>query len=156
MMLRRKNSQQPYVPRAAGHAPPHVDVANFDQVEKLVSDTVAEYGRLDYMFNNAAATATRGELRDVSLAPWHRAMDVNMFGIVHGTIAAYSVMIRQGFGHIVNTGSIAGLVSFPDKHSLRSLQGGSSESFHSPAGGSGRTGRKSHRRLSRPDSWRRA
>ncbi|NTW76215.1 MAG: SDR family oxidoreductase [Syntrophaceae bacterium] len=91
----------------------HVDVANFDSVEKLISDTVSEYGRLDYMFNNAAAAATRGELRDVSLEPWYRAMDVNMFGILHGTIAAYSVMIRQGFGHIVNTGSIAGLVSFP-------------------------------------------
>lgn len=91
----------------------HVDVANFEQVEKLVSDTVSEYGRLDYMFNNAAASATRGELRHVSLEPWHRAMDVNMFGILHGTLAAYSVMIRQGYGHIVNTGSIAGLVSFP-------------------------------------------
>lgn len=91
----------------------HVDVADFDQVEKLVSETVSDCGRLDYMFNNAAAAATRGELRDVSLEPWRRAMNVNMFGILHGTIAAYSVMIRQGFGHIVNTGSIAGLVSFP-------------------------------------------
>jgi NAD(P)-dependent dehydrogenase (short-subunit alcohol dehydrogenase family) len=91
----------------------HLDVANFDLVQRLVSDTASEYGHFDYMFNNAAATATRGELRDLPLEPWYRAIDVNLLGVLYGTIAAYSVMIRQGFGHIVNTGSIAGLVGFP-------------------------------------------
>jgi NAD(P)-dependent dehydrogenase (short-subunit alcohol dehydrogenase family) len=91
----------------------HVDVANFEFVQKLVSDTASEYGRLDYMFNNAAATATRGELRDIPLEHWYRVIDVNLLGVLYGTIAAYSIMIRQGFGHIVNTGSIAGLVGFP-------------------------------------------
>jgi NAD(P)-dependent dehydrogenase (short-subunit alcohol dehydrogenase family) len=91
----------------------HVDVANRELVERLVANTAAEYGRLDYMFNNAAATATRGELRDLTLEPWYRAIDVNLLGIVYGTIAAYSLMVRQGFGHIVNTASLAGLVGFP-------------------------------------------
>lgn len=91
----------------------HVDVANFGLVQKLVSDTASEYGHLDYMFNNAAATAIRGELSEIPLEHWHRAIDVNFLGVLHGTIAAYSAMIRQGFGHIVNTGSLAGLVGFP-------------------------------------------
>jgi NAD(P)-dependent dehydrogenase (short-subunit alcohol dehydrogenase family) len=91
----------------------HVDVANPEFVEKLVADTTSEYGRLDYMFNNAAATATRGELRSLTLEPWYRAIDVNLLGVVYGTTAAYSVMARQGFGHIVNTSSLAGLVGFP-------------------------------------------
>jgi len=91
----------------------HVDVANREFVEQLVANTTSEYGHLDYMFNNAAATATRGELRDLTLEPWYRAIDVNLLGVVYGTIAAYSVMARQGFGHIVNTASLAGLVGFP-------------------------------------------
>ncbi len=91
----------------------HVDVANLEFVERLVSNTTSEYGRLDYMFNNAAAAATRGELRDLTLEPWYRAIDVNLLGVVHGTIAAYSFMVRQGFGHIVNTAALAGLVGFP-------------------------------------------
>lgn len=91
----------------------HVDVANREFVEQLVADTISEHGRLDYMFNNAAATATRGELRNLTLEPWHRAIDVNLFGVVHGTIAAYAVMARQGFGHIVNIASLAGLIGFP-------------------------------------------
>ena len=91
----------------------HVDVSQHDGVTKLVTDTAAHYGRLDYMFNNAAASATRGEVRHVGLPPWRRAMEVNLFGVVHGSLAASEQMIRQGFGHIVNIGSLAGLVAFP-------------------------------------------
>lgn len=90
-----------------------LDVTKFDLVEELVSATASSFGHLDYMFNNAAATATRGELHGLPLEPWHRAIDVNLLGVVYGTIAAYTVMVRQGYGHIVNTGSLAGLVSFP-------------------------------------------
>lgn len=90
-----------------------VDVTRPDLMKQLVTDTVSSFGRLDYMFNNAAATATRGELRDLPLEPWHRAIDVNLLGVVHGAVTAYSVMIRQGYGHIVNIASIAGLVGFP-------------------------------------------
>ena len=91
----------------------HVDVAKFELMQRLVSDTASAFGRLDFMFNNAAVTATRGELRDVPLEPWYRAIDVNLLGVLYGTLTAYSIMIRQGFGHIVNTGSLAGLISFP-------------------------------------------
>lgn len=101
--------------RAAGGqaTPAHVDVSDAKLVEELVSNAASEHGRLDYMFNNAAATATRGELGDVPLEHWHHAIDVNLLGVLHGTIAAESVMSRQGFGHIVNIGSLAGLIGYP-------------------------------------------
>lgn len=91
----------------------YVDVADADMMDALISDTVAEFGHLDYMFNNAAATATRGELGKLPLDSWLRAIEVNLLGVVHGTRAAHAVMADQGFGHIVNIGSIAGLVGFP-------------------------------------------
>src|SRR5262249_18877163 len=65
-----------------------------------------------FPFTNAGIAAG-GEVRDQSLAAWNRIIDVNLRGVVHGVHAAYPIMIRQGFGHIVNTASMAGLVCSP-------------------------------------------
>jgi len=86
-----------------------LDVTDYEAVRKLVSDTVSERGRLDYMFNNAGI-AVFGETQDFSYDDWHRVIDVNLYGVVHGIAAAYPVMVKQGWGHIVNTASLAGLV----------------------------------------------
>ena len=91
----------------------YLDVTNIGLVRKVVADTVAEFGRLDFMFNNAAVTATRGEVRDLPLEPWHQAVEVNLLGVVYGTTTAYAAMLRQGSGHIVNIASVAGLIGFP-------------------------------------------
>ena len=88
----------------------HVDVSRAEQVQKLVEIAAAEHRRLDYMLNNAGI-GFWGEVRDMSLEQWHQLIDVNLWGVVYGSTAAYSVMIKQGFGHIVNTASLAGLVS---------------------------------------------
>jgi NAD(P)-dependent dehydrogenase (short-subunit alcohol dehydrogenase family) len=89
-----------------------VDVTSAADVERLIHDTVSAYGRLDYMFNNAGI-GVGGELRDLSLDHWRAAIDVNLWGVIHGTSAAYAVMLRQGSGQIVNTASAAGLVGEP-------------------------------------------
>jgi len=44
---------------------------------------------------------------------WEKIVAINQWGVIYGTTAAYSVMIRQGFGHIVNIASAAGLIPFP-------------------------------------------
>lgn len=92
--------------------PAHLDVTRAEDVERLVEDTVRDYGRLDYMFNNAGI-GVGGEVRDLTLDHWRQAIDVNLWGVIYGTHAAYSVMVRQGSGHIVNTASAAGLVGEP-------------------------------------------
>jgi NAD(P)-dependent dehydrogenase (short-subunit alcohol dehydrogenase family) len=89
-----------------------LDVTDEDAVRELVDNTVAEHGRLDYMFNNAGI-AVGGEARDVSCDDWKKVIDVDLYGVVHGVCAAYPIMARQGFGHIVNTASLAGLAPFP-------------------------------------------
>lgn len=89
-----------------------VNVKDPQSVKKLLEDTVAAYGKIDYLFNNAG-TAVMGEVRDLSLDHWRDVMEVNLFGVIHGIHYAYPIMIRQGHGHIVNTASGFGLVAIP-------------------------------------------
>ena len=64
------------------------------------------------MFNNAGI-GVAGEVRNLSLGHWRKAIDINLWGVIHGTTAAYAAMLRQGSGHIVNTASAAGLIGEP-------------------------------------------
>ena len=89
-----------------------VDVSREQEVRRLVEDTASVYGRLDYQFNNAGI-AIGGDARDLTLQQWRQVLDVDLYGVLYGTLAAYPIMARQGFGHIVNTSSGAGLVPTP-------------------------------------------
>src|SRR5450755_1524583 len=89
-----------------------LDVTRAEDVERLVEDTVRDHGRLDFMFNNAGI-GVGGEVRDLTLDQWRKAIDINLWGVIYGATAAYKVMVRQGTGHIVNTASAAGLVGEP-------------------------------------------
>jgi NAD(P)-dependent dehydrogenase (short-subunit alcohol dehydrogenase family) len=86
----------------------HVDVSQAEAMQQLVDDVIAEHGRLDYMFNNAGI-ALIGDVRDTQWEHWRHIVDVNLWGIVHGSSIAYRAMARQGFGHIVNVSSVTGL-----------------------------------------------
>ena len=89
-----------------------LDVARPDEVQDLIARTVSQHGHLDFMFNNAGIGVV-GEVRDLQLEHWHKIIDVNLWGVIYGTSAAYAVMIKQGFGHIVNTASLSGLIGCP-------------------------------------------
>jgi NAD(P)-dependent dehydrogenase (short-subunit alcohol dehydrogenase family) len=89
-----------------------VDVTDAGAVQSLVEDTAQRYGRLDHIFNNAGI-AVGGEVQDMQLDDWNRVVDVNIRGVIHGVVAAYPLMVRQGFGHIVNMASAAGLGPVP-------------------------------------------
>ena len=89
-----------------------LDVTNEEDVRGLIDETAAKSGRLDYIFNNAGI-GIGGEAQDMDLDHWKRIVDINQWGVVYGTLAAYKVMVKQGSGHIVNTASAAGLVPSP-------------------------------------------
>ncbi len=89
-----------------------VDVSDANQVEAWIEGVASEHGRIDLLFNNAGMGVI-GEVRDLSLDDWKRVIDVNLYGVVHGVAAAYPRMVKQGFGHIVNTASLGGLVPLP-------------------------------------------
>jgi NAD(P)-dependent dehydrogenase (short-subunit alcohol dehydrogenase family) len=86
-----------------------LDVTDEQEVRRVVEETAAEFGSLDYIFNNAGI-AIGGDARDLSPEQWRRVIEVDLYGVLNGTLAAYPIMARQGFGHIVNTSSMAGLL----------------------------------------------
>jgi NAD(P)-dependent dehydrogenase (short-subunit alcohol dehydrogenase family) len=89
-----------------------LDVRDAAAVADLVTQTKAEHGQLDYMFNNAGI-AVGGLVEEFTLDHWDRVIDINLRGVIHGVHAAYPVMLKQGNGHIVNTASLAGLIPGP-------------------------------------------
>lgn len=94
----------------AEHSP--LDVKDNDAVAELVRNTVEKRGRLDFMFNNAGIGVC-GELKDFSHDDWKNVLDVDLGGVINGIQAAYPIMLEQGFGHIVNTASIGGMLPLP-------------------------------------------
>jgi NAD(P)-dependent dehydrogenase (short-subunit alcohol dehydrogenase family) len=82
------------------------------EVNSLVEFAVATFGGVHLMFNNAGIAAMGDAWRD-PMALWHRIVDVNLYGVIHGIRAVLPVMEQQGVGHIVNTASMAGLTAAP-------------------------------------------
>jgi NADP-dependent 3-hydroxy acid dehydrogenase YdfG len=89
-----------------------VDVTNFSAINQIVQETVQRTGRLDYMFNNAGI-GIMGDVNRYKIEDWNYILDVNIRGVVNGVQATYNIMANQGFGHIVNTASVAGITYCP-------------------------------------------
>jgi NAD(P)-dependent dehydrogenase (short-subunit alcohol dehydrogenase family) len=89
------------------------DVSQAEQVQALADRAAAEFGRVDVVCNNAGV-ALSGPTWEHTLADWQWLLGVNLWGVVHGVRAFVPLMLKQGGeGHIVNTGSVAGLTSNP-------------------------------------------
>ena len=89
----------------------HVDVTSKDDVERMVSETVARFGRLDILVNNAGVAAVV-PLLDTDEATLDRLMNVNAKGVLLTSQAAARRMIAQGEGgRIINNASGAGKVA---------------------------------------------
>ncbi|MGE2835922.1 SDR family NAD(P)-dependent oxidoreductase [Mycobacterium sp. SMC-4] len=87
-----------------------LDVRDAEAFERAIASVVQSSGRIDYLFNNAGI-GIGGEVDTLTLEDWSDIIDVNLRGVVHGIQAAYPTMIRQRSGHIVNTASMAGLIT---------------------------------------------
>ncbi|RWR05587.1 SDR family oxidoreductase [Sinirhodobacter populi] len=85
-----------------------VDVTDRVAVRRMIAHSVAEYGRLDVVFNNAGIAQVR-RFGDITEADWRRMMDVNGLGVLIGIQESAVQFIAQGGGgKIVNTASVAG------------------------------------------------
>ena len=89
-----------------------VDVRDPESVKGALHQALDQYGRLDLVFNNAGIVV-EGTIEQHSIEDWNQIIDINLKGVVHGVHNAYPIMKNQGFGHIVNTASLAGLIPVP-------------------------------------------
>ena len=93
--------------------PVRVDVTDASAVAASIAQVITEYGRIDFVFNNAGVGGPGGEVQHFPAKAWDHVIDVNLRGVINGISAAYPSMVSQGNGHIVNTASLAGLVGIP-------------------------------------------
>ena len=89
------------------------DVADRAAVDALVQTTVAAFGRLDILVNNAAILGENGPFLEVSQAVWDRVIAVNQTGVFHCSQAAGRVMAQAGQGNIINIASVNAYVPQP-------------------------------------------
>src|SRR5215467_5706322 len=88
----------------------HCDVSNDADVERLGETALREMGRVDIVMNNAGVVL-RGALEQISVADWEWSFGVNLLGVVRGIRTFLPHMLERGSGHIINTGSVAGLIA---------------------------------------------
>jgi short-subunit dehydrogenase len=88
------------------------DVANGAEVDSLLREVEERHGRLDWVVNNAGIVGG-GELADMTTEQMKKLVDVNLWGVLHGSRAAAASMRRRGSGHIVNVASMAGVLPVP-------------------------------------------
>jgi NAD(P)-dependent dehydrogenase (short-subunit alcohol dehydrogenase family) len=108
--------QEDALATAAASLPPgtlavRTDVSDLASVEALRDAVLAEHGRVDVLCNNAGVS-TFNLLSRQTPADWQWVLGVNLWGVIHGITAFLPTLQRQGTpAHVVNTASIAGLVS---------------------------------------------
>jgi len=89
-----------------------LDVADRVAVEAWAQQVVDDHGKVNLIFNNAGV-ALGATVEGESYDDFHWLMDINFWGVVHGTKAFLPHLKASGEGHVVNISSVFGLVSIP-------------------------------------------
>lgn len=89
------------------------DCTKLEQVEAMVVKVVETYGKLDACCNNAGI-AVNAPAEEMTVEEWKKVIDVNLTGVFLCATTAGKVMLKQGYGSIINTASMSGhIVNVP-------------------------------------------
>ncbi len=90
------------------------DVSNAKDVEDAAKAALDKFGVIQLIVNNAGVGGGGGPMWKLSESDWKWALDVNVWGVIHGIRCLVGPLVESGQeGHVVNTASIAGLTSTP-------------------------------------------
>jgi NAD(P)-dependent dehydrogenase (short-subunit alcohol dehydrogenase family) len=95
--------------------PVETDVTDEESVEAAIEETVAEFGGLDCLVNNAGIAGPTASVEDVSVDEWEHTMDVNVTGILRCVKAASPHLRASDRGSVINLGSITGKRPLEDR-----------------------------------------
>ena len=84
------------------------DVSRREPVDNAVAETLARYGRLDVLVNNAGNPGPIGPLWQLDPERWANVISVHILGTFYGCRAAIPAMLAQGSGRIVNMAGVGG------------------------------------------------
>ena len=99
------------------------NVANPEDIERLVNSTVDKFGKVDILVNNAGITRDNLIMR-MSEAEWDPVLDTNLKGAFNCTKAVAKLMLRQRSGKIVNVASVMGVIGNPGQANYSASKGG--------------------------------
>lgn len=90
------------------------DVSKAGDVEALARETLDSFGAAHLVCNNAGVGIGMKATWETTLEDWQWCLGVNLWGVIHGIRTFVPIMLEQGTeGHVVNTASVAGLLSLP-------------------------------------------
>lgn len=101
---------------ATGDGELHViklDVTQKHDFEVAINRIVSDHGRLDILINNAGIVLG-GDFGKTSMEDIENIVNINLWGVLYGSKLGYAQMRRQGFGHIANVSSAAGILPVPN------------------------------------------
>jgi len=100
-----------------------VDVADRDAVEAWAAAVVEEFGQVNLIFNNAGV-ALEANVASMSYDNFRWLMDINFWGVVHGTMTFLPLLKESGDGHIINISSVFGLMGIPSQSAYNAAKFG--------------------------------
>ena len=91
-----------------------LDVRDNEAVEKAIAKLPAEWRAIDVLVNNAGLSRGLEKLYEGKLEDWNEMIDTNVKGLLYVTRAVVPGMVERGRGHVINMGSTAGEMTYPN------------------------------------------
>jgi len=101
-----------------------VDVTNFDEIKKSLSDIETKYGKIDIFINNAGIAGKNTTLAEYPIEEWKKVIELNLDAVFYCCKAVVPFMDKNNYGRIVNIASIAGKEGNPNASAYSTSKAG--------------------------------
>jgi len=101
-----------------------VDVTNFDEIKKSLSDIELKYGKIDIFINNAGIAGKNTTVAEYPIEEWKKVIELNLDAVFYCCKAVVPFMDKNNYGRIVNIASIAGKEGNPNASAYSTSKAG--------------------------------
>tara|TARA_B100000902_G_scaffold346761_1_gene353667 strand:- start:4367 stop:5116 length:750 start_codon:yes stop_codon:yes gene_type:complete len=101
-----------------------VNVTDFDQIKKSISELEKRYGKIDIFVNNAGITGMNAKVWDYPIEEWKKVIELNLNSTFYCCKAIVPHMIKNNYGRIINIASIAGKEGNPNASAYSTSKAG--------------------------------